>query len=383
MESVSYIFLMESFSGASWYEVNVDARTCSCPQYRTTPGQPCKHLNAVGIYRKQRPFFPSMRPTFSQALSGFVKSLRLRRVRDALYWLVYLDSIPDPTSRTRLARRLLIGSAEDGHSIEVMEEVARKYTILARKQTDILHLAAEALRICKMPNWWHPSSGGSDYIYKGLLAERFLLHFPGHHTLENMTRLIEDGIAKQDGVSALAGVFGLEHAGLTASRQAALLGATAVKSGHALAQRLVQVHLNTRTPLSSDNNFLCQAVWMMCGGHSPVAEQSEPVFASEVFEHLEQARERWKHPKPIPRWCCDGLHSAGDDVRFMGVWFHMHAACMAYQHYGRLDPEDAWLPEFYCYDGLTIRRESTTVSINSQEHGMKCRSSRRGGKACG
>jgi hypothetical protein len=383
MQSGSCAILIKSFSGPSWYEVDLDARTCDCPQYRTTPGEPCKHLNAVGIYRKKRPFFPSVRPTFSQALSGLVKSIRLRREQDAVYWLVYLDTFKEPADRNRVARRLLIASAEDGHSVEVMEEVARKYTTLARKQTDILHLAAEALRICKMPNWWNPSSGGPDYIYKGLLAERFLLHYPGHHTLENMTRLIVDGIANQDGVSALAGVFGLEHAGLTASRQAELLGGIAVKSGHALSQRLVRIHLNTRSPLSSDNNFLCQAVWMMCGGNSPVAEQSEPVLASEVFELLEQARGRWRAPKPIPRWCCDGLHSAGDDVRFMGVWFHMHAACLAYQNYGRLNPEDAWRQEFHCYDGLTIRRPITNGLDPAQEQGGECFSSRLGVKVCG
>jgi deoxycytidine triphosphate deaminase len=61
-----------------------------------------------------------------------------------------------------MARRLLIGSAEDGHSIEVMETVAGNFQQLTRARTDILYLAAEVLRICKMPNWWHPFSGGKD-----------------------------------------------------------------------------------------------------------------------------------------------------------------------------------------------------------------------------
>lgn len=87
------------------------------------------------------------------------------------------------------------------------------------------------------------------------------------------------------------------------------------------------------------------------------AEQSDQVFAAEVLESLERAREQWKSPEPIPRWCCDGLHSAGDDVRFMGVWFHMYAACLAFEHYGRLDPKDNWIPDFYCYDGLSIAPE--------------------------
>ncbi len=347
-------FYVKSFSGDAWYRISRDARTCDCAQFRAMPGPPCKHLRAVGIHSEGRSFLPTVRPTFSQALSGLVKSLRLRRPQDAVYWLVYLDTFREPASRLRMARRLLIGSAEDGHSIEVMEAVVGNFPELVRARIDILYLAAEALRICKMPNWWHPLSGGKDYIYSGLLAERKLLHFTGHHTLENMTRLTEDGIADQDAVSAIAGVIGLSHARLSATRQAELLASIAAKTTHLLAQRLIEIHLRAKSALSSDNNFLCQAAWMMGGGYSPVAERSEPVFATEVFDLVETARERWKNPQPIPRWCCDGLHSAGDDVRFMGVWFHMYAACLAFEHYGRLDPQDKWIPEFYCYDGLTI-----------------------------
>jgi hypothetical protein len=254
-----------------------------------------------------------------------------------------------------MARRLLIGSVEDGHSIEVMEAVAGNFTYLTRARTDILYLAAEALRICKLPNWWHPLSEGKDYIYSGLLAERTLLQYTGHHTLENMTRMIEGGIAERDKVSAIAGVIGLSHARLSATKQAELLANLAAKENHSLARRLIEIHLGAKSALSSDNNFLCQAVWMMAGGNSPVAEWSESVFATEVWELVEQARERWRNPKPIPRWCCDGVHSAGDDVRFMGVWFHMYAACLAFEHYGKLDPEDHWIPDFYCYDGLSMR----------------------------
>jgi hypothetical protein len=256
-----------------------------------------------------------------------------------------------------MARRLLIGSAEDGHSIEVMEAVARNFPQLTRARTDILYLAAEALRVCKLPNWWHPFSAGKDYIYRGLLAERALLHYSGHHTQENMTRMIEAGIVEQDQVSAIAGVIGLSHARLSATRQAEFLAQVAARENHVLAQRLIQIHLQAKSALSSDNNFLCQAAWMMAGGYSPVAEQSEPVFAAEAMELVERARERWKNPEPIPRWCCDGVHSAGDDVRFMGVWFHMYAACLAFEHYGRLDPEDHWTPDFNCYDGLSIASE--------------------------
>jgi hypothetical protein len=354
MTPSSPAFYLKSFSGDAWYRISPDLRTCDCAGFRAFPGPVCKHLKAVGIHCERRVFVPLPRPSFSQALSALVKSLRLRRVEDAVYWLVYLDTFRESTSRFRAARRLLIGSAEDGHSITVMEAVAANFSQLTRPRTDLIYLAAEALRICKFENWWHPKSGGKDYIYAGLLAERKLLHYPGHHTLENMTRMIERGIAERDQISAIAGVIGLSHARVSATRQAELLANIARRASHLFAQRLIQIHLRAKSALSSDNNFLCQAAWMMAGGNSPVAELSEPVFATEVFELMQNAQERWTQPEPIPRWCCDGLHSAGDDPRFMGVWFHMYAACRAFEHYGRLDPSDDWKPEFYCYDGLTI-----------------------------
>jgi hypothetical protein len=154
-----------------------------------------------------------------------------------------------------------------------------------------------------------------------------------------------------------------------ASKQAELVSALAKRSSHDLAERLTHVHLRARSALSSDNNFLCQAAWMLAGGNSPVADVLHPVSSAEVSELIEKARARWKEPQPIPRWCCDGVHSAGNDVRFMGTWEHMNAVCRAFSHYGRVDPEDEWLPEFQSYDGLIIQ---TTGEENcTQLHGER------------
>jgi hypothetical protein len=79
----------------------------------------------------------------------------------------------------------------------------------------------------------------------------------------------------------------------------------------------------------------------------------------ECEELLKQARERWQNPKPIPRWCCDGLHCAGDDPRFAGMLPEMWAVCRAFQKYGRVSPDDEWLPDFQCWDGLVIESETT------------------------
>ena len=86
-----------------------------------------------------------------------------------------------------------------------------------------------------------------------------------------------------------------------------------------------------------------------------MADSIELVSESEVIALIDQAREKWKAPKPIPGWCCDGIHCAGSDVRFMGMWPQMFAVCQAFEHYGRIDPSDLWLSEFQCYDGLMIQ----------------------------
>jgi hypothetical protein len=235
--------------------------------------------------------------------------------------------------------------------------VVSQFSKLQRLETDLRYLAAAALKICKVPNWWHPASGGADYIYSGMVGQRYLWHLPDP-TSDNMTQLIAQGIAEGNKPMALAGVMGLSEVKMGSTKQAEFILSLAKKLPHPLAERLALIHLKAKSALSYDNNFLCQAAWMMAGGVSPVAEKVETVSEAEVEALLAEARERWKAPKPIPRWCCDGHHSAGDDPRFSGTWENMYAACRAFKHYRRLDPEDEWLLQFQCYDGLCIRMDS-------------------------
>jgi hypothetical protein len=349
----STTILVRSFSGESWYKISLDKRTCSCPQF--IAARSCKHLNALGIYGPPRAFVAKTHPTFSQALSAMVKSIRLRRAEDAVYWLMYLDTFKEPESRFRTARRILIGSAEDGHSIAVMEKVMGSFKRINKLPVAIEELAAEILRICKVPNWWHPSTGGHDYIYHGMVGERQLWQLRVENSSENFMNLLVQSIVEQDKTKALSAAMGLSQCRLGGTRQAEFILECAKKADHEHAQRLARVHLSARTALASDNNFLCQGAWLLAGGVSPVADVIEPVHGSEVLETLERARKRWNDPKPIPGWCVDGVHSAGNDVRFMGVWPRMYAVCRAFSNYGRVEPEDKWLPQFQCFDGLTIQ----------------------------
>lgn len=344
---------LKSFTGDQWYNISLTRKTCDCPSFTRAGG--CEHLSALGI-RRLRTFTPTTHPTFSQALSALVKSVRIRRVEDAVYWLVYLDTFGDKRERYRTARRLLIGSAEDGHSIAVMEKAVGNFPTFSRRDTGLVYLVAEAVRICKVPNWWHTSTGGPDYIYSGLVGERELKYFTGVRSPENITTLIKRGIEQRNKPMALAGVIGLSDAKLGATKQAELILSLAKRYQHPLAQRLAQVHLSAKSALSGDNNFLCQAAWMLAGGESPIANQIEPVFIEDCYELTEKAKERWRNPRPIPGWCCDGVHCAGNDVRFAGMWQQMYAVCRAFKHYGRVDPNDEWLLEFQCYDGLIMEK---------------------------
>jgi hypothetical protein len=349
----SHALRLKSFRGNDWYVISPEDKTCDCADFDTKTG--CNHLTALGIHRL-RPFTPTTHPTFSQALSGLVKSIRIRRAEDTVYWLLYLDSFKAPQYRFRTARRLLIGSAEDGHSIAVMEKVADGFWKLSKPQCELIKLVAEAVRICMLPNWWHPESEGQDYIYQSLVGQRAWLYKRWDHKLATLQREIQKAIEQKNRAMAIGGVMAFSDLEETfgASKQAEFLLKQAENMGNDLAARLCKIHLSAKSALSGDNNFLCQAAWMMAGGVSPIAESSEPVTTEECHELLDRAKEKWKNPQPIPRFCCDGIHSAGDDPRFAGMLPEMWGVCMAFQHYGRLDPNDVWLPEFKCYDGLVI-----------------------------
>lgn len=356
---------LKSFRGEEWYTICFDHKTCDCPGY-DGKGRGCEHLAALGI-RRVRPFTPTTHPSFSQALSGLVKTIRLRRIEDAIYWLLYLDSFKEKQYRFRMARRLLIASAEDGHSIPMMETVVSRFQTACRLQTDLSHLVTDAVRICKLPNWWHSDSGGPDYIYQSLIGQRAWLYKRWDHSPETVYREIENAIANKNRANALGAVMALNESPqrVGTTRQAEFLLSLAESPRHELAQRLCKVHLSAKSALSGDNNFLCQAVWMMAGGVSPIAERMESVASDECNELLARAKERWRNPQPIPRWCCDGIHSAGDDARFAGLLPQMWAVCRAFQHYKRVNPQDQWLLEFQCLDGLVI--EANTNSQTGTE----------------
>src|SRR5258708_3483222 len=314
---------LKSFSGSGVvYTVDRSGRACTCHQF-LSEGH-CKHLDEVGVYRR-REFIPRTHPTFSQALSGLVKSIRMRRTEDAVYSLLYLDGFPatdklnKKAARFRIARSILIGSAEDGHSIAVMEKTAGNFRYLCKLETPLVYLAAEIVRICKLPNWWDPSTGGHDYIYKSLVGYRQQVLYRKANDEQGARKPLRKAVDEPDGVTALGTLCLFGAIGVGSTKQAQFLMEIAQEMKHEKAIRLLNIHLGARTALSGDNNFTGHAVWYLVGGESSVAHQIEPVESSEVHELLERAKERWKHPAPIPNCYCDGIHCAGSDRRYAGI----------------------------------------------------------------
>lgn len=347
--------LLRSFSRPDvTYEVDKEQGHCSCPAYAGDGW--CKHLEQLGR-RKPRNVTLSSRPSYSQALSGLVKGIRLRNQFEAAYWLNYCWSFNNRLSGSqfRTVRRLLIGAAEDGHSIAVMERVSDAFVPLLAKDVPLVDVLAQLIRICKVPNWWLPETGGHEYIYSGLLADRRMIY---DHDVRNSAQCLdalEQAINEADQVLALFWTMKAHQSGEKAGLPLAeRLLQFAMRRNHGPAIRLMKnVYLRHAKSLSADTNFTCQAAWLLAGGYSPVIDQIEPVLLIEGQRLLDEVLVAPAHV--IPGYMCDGIHCAGNDVRYAGMWDRMYAVCQQFNHYQRVDPEDMWREElFYSLDGLKI-----------------------------
>ena len=351
---------VKSFSKDEWYTVDTALHTCTCPSFKNRKDtKVCKHMAYLGLFNENPDYPLKVSPTFSQAQSALVKSIRLRRPEDAVYWLVYLTgpTFSEPNQRFRVGRRILQGSAEDGMSIAVMEKVAEKFGVLCNVTTPLLYLVAEVLRICKVPNWWQTGTGGKQYLYDALVGWRKLAYLNWAGTLaELMTELEKCVVAKDTlGTMQWSAAFGqCKDEKLGATGQAEFAHVLALKYGNEAAQRLAALHLKLRGPLSGDGNFIGQAFWNLAGGKFAVQDEIHPVIGQQCKDLIDAAQERWKTPKPIAAYYCDGLHCGGGDPRFAGTMTQMYACCLAFEKYGRLDPADPWLREFFPTDGMVV-----------------------------
>ena len=338
------------------YELDKSAGRCSCPAFEAEKW--CKHLEACGSY-KPRKVTLGARPSYSQALSAVVKCIRLRNVDEGAYWLNYCWGFREKLSGSqyRTVRRLLIGSAEDGHSVAVIEKVADNFSALLAKDVEFSKVLAELVRICKVPNWWHPSTGGDDYVYSGMVASRRNLYDTRPYSMNHCLSEMGKSIDNQDKIAALFWMNKADGAGKGASLLIAQqLHDIGSARNHLPSIRLTQnAHIRHAKPLHDDNNFIGMAAWLLAGGDSPVIEHIEPVTRGEVRQLLDKVNAT--KPYVIPEYCCDGVHCAGNDTRYMGMFDRMYAVCNQFNHYQRVDPNDPWLEdEFYAFDGLEYQK---------------------------
>jgi hypothetical protein len=347
--------LLRSFSRPDIaYEVDKSQGRCSCPAYASDCW--CKHLEQVGSY-KPRNVTLSSRPSYSQALSGVVKGIRMRNLFEAAYWLNYCWSFNNRLSGSqfRTVRRLLIGAAEDGHSIAVMERVSDAFMPLLAKDAQLVDVFAQLIRICKIPNWWQPETGGHQYIYAGMLAQRRMLYDHDVRSTAQCLDGLERAINDADQVAALFWTLKAHESGTKAGLPLAeKLLQMGMSHCHDPAIRLMKnVYLRHAKSLTADSNFTCQAAWLLAGGTSPAINQIEPVLLAEGQRLLEEVLAAPVHA--IPGYMCDGIHCAGNDVRYAGMWDRMYAVCQQFKHYQRVDPDDVWQEEvFYSLDGIKL-----------------------------
>ena len=318
------------------YEVNLDSRSCSCPAFNGRSGEPCKHLLSIpGL------FPPNPYPTPSEAVSAFIKAIRLRYPADAVLWLAYMWQ--RPPDRSRIQRRLLICSGEDNITPGVMERVGAWYRSPARR---FLSAAAlEVLRICDTPNWWgHPD--GRAYIEAYRRAELEPLSTRRLNQRE-LTDSMHAAIREHQLTTGLAAFNALyERRDLRPRDFSNALLEWAEQSGSAESKRRARIYADNVSVVWLDSNFSGQAYYALFHGDFGPTEVPEPAFAK-AEELVRLAQERLREPIEVPSYAKDGIHTrAGSDSRFAGIVKMMAGCCRAYEHFGRLSPGDAWLPEF-------------------------------------
>lgn len=295
-------------------------------------------------------------PTSKDAMSAFIKSVRLRRTDDAVLWMLFLWQRPQDRERIKL--RILLESGEDNLSLNVLEQISEWYGSPRRKLLEAA--VTEVIRLCATRNWW-AQHDGRQYIYAWREAEMFAPSFK-RYGLAELFEVMHTAIVKKSmtkGLAAFNALYGRRdfQPKVLASR----LLDWSEKYGGQQAQRLASVFDRHVSRLWMDGNISGQAYYVLI--HGEFGEQVCPeVGEGQVDGALLYARERLKAGITVPSHALDGLHTqSGSDKRFAGVVKFMSGCCRAYEHYGRLSPADQWLPSF-----MGLPEKHTLI-----QHGLK------------
>jgi len=319
------------------YTIDTQKQTCTCPAFQRAGI--CKHLTQYGIITVQEP----TRPTISQAMSAFIKAYRLRWPDEAVYWAAYIWM--DPKARFRLVRRVLIAGGEDNLCLGIMARAARLRGHWAHLTfTDI---AREVIRATHTPNWWSQPSGQSYVHAFRLAADSPQLKAMQGWSWPALEGLFWDGVKSDDCSTALLALeAGWHHTKQLPGFAERLHQYAYVQGAMAAAKTMAHV-LAQQTTMKIEGNHVCQAVVRLFD--PDLGDQTVPaVSRDEARAHVETVKHELLHEPRRLRACFqDGVHTSGRDARFAGTPKAMAGMCLAYNHFGRLHPDDAWPARFW------------------------------------
>ena len=278
-------------------------------------------------------------PDVSLLSSALVKSIRLRRTEDAIGWLARLWAFP--SLRYRVSRRILISSAEDGMSPELIQVVGRWFG--GPHRISLPHAAREVRRICQTPSWWALPEG-HQYMSCWRRAE-FIAEALPQSSFDGCATALDRAMRLHDLLGALAVFTRMsvmpEFLNL---RLADHFAPHIEQSEDRRAVALFDCWRGLAPILGRDTNVSGQLLYMLLGGRLPRLT----VPPTELNDVVPLSAD-WELREP-PVWANDGIHARADgpiDRRFAGLVGNFVAMANAYAYYGRLDPNDPWRPEFF------------------------------------
>ena len=267
-------------------------------------------------------------------VSAFMKSVRLGRDDDSVYWLLAL--LRGGQDRSYLGRRCFGSACEDSLSIPAMEMGAD----LAQRPTpaDLPYLLS-AIASSRGGKWYWPC--GEQYTLARCAA------YEGERVLADKTNaeLLQLGQTALERKEFRA--FFVAYRELKQQRKWNLallqrLLAAGFGSGDPAAIRIAQlIKLNLWQCATRETNPVWQLMWVLCHGAFPGS--LDPVHLEGAADVIARAETRWAAPEieVIPSYALDGVHTAGDDERFAGTWAGLRNCLAMYATYGRLSPDDA------------------------------------------
>ena len=290
-------------------------------------------------------FTTTEQPNNSEAISAFIKSIRLRKTEEAITWLRYLWH--QPGLKSRMQRRILVCSGEDNLSVGVINAVSDWYNSYQRTQLD--SAAIEVARICASTNWWAQPDGHL-YFFAWEQAEiNSKPHLPKDYP--QLLKYFSDAVVDFQEQEALIAFNKIYANRVFRPRDfAGLLLRIASNGTNPQAEKLIDIYARNTSALWLDGNISGQAVFALINGefgHQGMPEVDE----QDVMRMLDEAGKRIESGLQVPVWARDGIHTKrSGDRRFAGTVKQMAACCRAFEYYGRLSPDDEWLAQFYEYD---------------------------------